>query len=135
MINETPIRIQRSRKHKQVSPNGLPIIYVGRPTMWGNPFRLIGDMIYVDTSHRRKILSPWVLFIDSGGHTAHDVVKMFESMMMDLNSWPVEDAIYKRFRLMRDRILDLHGKNLSCWCSLDCHCHADVLLKLANGKD
>ena len=34
----TPIRIQRSRKHKQVSPNGLPIIYVGRPGKWGNPW-------------------------------------------------------------------------------------------------
>ena len=32
------IRIQRSRQHKQISPNGLPVIYVGRPTKWGNPF-------------------------------------------------------------------------------------------------
>jgi hypothetical protein len=35
-----PIRIQRSRKHKQVSPNGLPIVYVGRPGKFGNPARL-----------------------------------------------------------------------------------------------
>jgi hypothetical protein len=34
------IRIQRSRQHKQISPNGLPIVYVGRPTKWGNPFDL-----------------------------------------------------------------------------------------------
>ena len=34
------IRIQRSRQHKQQSPNGLPIVYVGRPTKWGNPFIL-----------------------------------------------------------------------------------------------
>lgn len=34
-----PVRIQRSRQHKQVSPNGLPIVYVGRPTKYGNPFR------------------------------------------------------------------------------------------------
>lgn len=26
----------------------------------------------------------------------------------------------------------LRGKNLACWCSLDCACHADVLLELAN---
>lgn len=38
-----PIRIQRSRQHKMVSPNGLPIVYVGRPTMWGNPF-VVGEM-------------------------------------------------------------------------------------------
>jgi hypothetical protein len=34
------IRIQRSRKHKQISPNGLPVIYVGRPSKWSNPFEL-----------------------------------------------------------------------------------------------
>lgn len=33
-----PIRIQRSRQHKMVSPNGLPIVYVGRPSKWGNPY-------------------------------------------------------------------------------------------------
>lgn len=34
-----PVRIQRSRQHKQVSPNGLPIVYVGRPSKWGNPYK------------------------------------------------------------------------------------------------
>lgn len=33
-----PVRIQRSRQHKQVSPNGLPIICCSRPSKWGNPF-------------------------------------------------------------------------------------------------
>jgi hypothetical protein len=36
-----PIRIQRSRQKKQVSPNGLPIVYVGRGGRWGNPFRVV----------------------------------------------------------------------------------------------
>lgn len=37
-----PIRIQRKRTKgwKLVSPNGLPVVYVGRGTDWGNPFRL-----------------------------------------------------------------------------------------------
>lgn len=34
-----PIRIQRSRQHKQVSPNGLPIVYVGRRSKYGNPYK------------------------------------------------------------------------------------------------
>lgn len=42
----TPVRIQRSRKHKQVSPNGLPIVYVGRPFKWGNPFKLKGGGLH-----------------------------------------------------------------------------------------
>lgn len=40
----TPIRIQRSRQHKQVSPNGLPIVYCGRGSKWGNPFRVVKCM-------------------------------------------------------------------------------------------
>ena len=35
-----PQRIQRSRQHKMLSPNGLPIVYVGRPSKWGNPFKV-----------------------------------------------------------------------------------------------
>lgn len=35
---QKPVRIQRSRQHKNVSPNGLPIKYVGRPSKWGNPY-------------------------------------------------------------------------------------------------
>lgn len=35
-----PVRIQRSRQRKQVSPNGLPVVYVGRPSKWGNPYKL-----------------------------------------------------------------------------------------------
>ena len=31
------------------------------------------------------------------------------------------------------RIQELRGKNLVCWCRLDQPCHADILLKLANG--
>ncbi len=35
-----PVRVQRSRQEKQSSPNGLEIKYCGRPTKWGNPFRV-----------------------------------------------------------------------------------------------
>lgn len=31
-----------------------------------------------------------------------------------------------------NQIIQLRGKNLSCWCRLDEPCHAEVLLKLAN---
>jgi hypothetical protein len=32
-----------------------------------------------------------------------------------------------------DRVAELRGKNLACWCRLDKPCHADVLLEIANG--
>lgn len=31
-----------------------------------------------------------------------------------------------------DKVKELRGKNLACWCPLDQPCHADVLLDLAN---
>ena len=39
-MSNSPERLQRSRQHKMVSPNGLPIVYVGRPTKWGNPYHI-----------------------------------------------------------------------------------------------
>jgi hypothetical protein len=38
-----PVRIQRKRTKgfnlQAASPNGLPVVYVGRPTKWGNRFK------------------------------------------------------------------------------------------------
>ena len=34
-----------------------------------------------------------------------------------------------------DRVAELRGKNLACWCPLDRPCHADTLLALANTKE
>lgn len=31
-----------------------------------------------------------------------------------------------------DRLRELRGKDLACWCPLDKPCHADVLLEIAN---
>lgn len=106
-----PVRITRSRQHKQVSPNGLPIVYVGRPSKWGNPFKACDG---------------------TGGLSKLEVVQMFRLLMLDLNSYKTEPDVYDKFRLMRDTIKDLRSKNLSCWCKQGEYCHADVLLELAN---
>ena len=121
-------RIQRKRTKGWKMPDNT--IYVGRPTMWGNPFKLIGDMVYVDAGHRRKILSKWVCYYDGGGYDTSDVVKLFRDLLMDLNSHEVEPAIRDKFKLMRDRIQDLKGKDLACFCSLSCQCHANSLIEL-----
>ena len=36
------------------------------------------------------------------------------------------------YRKMLDALPELKGKHLSCWCSLDKPCHADILCELAN---
>ena len=37
------------------------------------------------------------------------------------------------FEELRHLLPELRGKDMACWCPLDApHCHADVLLRLAN---
>lgn len=112
----TPTRIQRSRKYKQTSPNGLPIVYVGRPSKWGNPFKVVEKdgywYVIMDDRHR---MIPF-----------QDKVKALECCV----------DLYKAY-ISREHnrgtlnISSLKGKNLSCWCSKDSPCHADVLIELA----
>lgn len=117
---------------ESIELNGLPAINCARPSRFSNPFRLIGDMIYVDVGHRRKVLDKWVLFYPVGGYKREDVVKLFRDLIMDLDSHTVEDPIRSRFRYMRDRIMDLHEHNLACYCKKGTPCHTDVFLELLN---
>lgn len=97
-----PVRIQRSRQHKQESPNGLPIVYVGRPSKWGNPLKL-----------------PWV----------SDEEAARKTLVLEHEKWLLRGDLKIK---IEDIKKELKGKNLSCWCRLDEPCHADVLLKIAN---
>ncbi len=126
-------RIQRKRSKGFKLPENTTC--VDRTSkLWGNPFRLMGDMVYVDAYHRRKILGRWVCFYDDGGHTIEEVVQLFKDMILDPNSHDVEPEIKKRFELMQERIMELKGRNLACFCSISAGscCHADVLLEIAN---
>jgi hypothetical protein len=91
------------------SPNGLPIVYVGRPSRWGNPFAdVAGDDVV--TFFR------WWL----AGELAAD--------------WDQRNGL----AVQAEAKIALRGKNLACWCPLEdkdgkpVPCHADVLLELAN---
>jgi hypothetical protein len=103
-----PKRIQRSRAKGWRMPEGA--IYVGRPTMWGNPFR-IGERFYVAGP-----IGP-TEWLDS---SREGVVKAFRAW-----TWEHIDYWAAITRCLR-------GKDLACWCRLDQPCHADVLLELAN---
>ena len=127
------MRVQRKRTKGFKMPDG--VVYVGRGSKWGNPFKLLGDMVYFDAGHRRKILSKWVLFYDDGGHTAQDVVSIFRDLIIDPTGGVLIDPeIRTRFIWMKENIHQLAGKKLACWCRLDNCCHADVLIELANKK-
>jgi hypothetical protein len=112
-----PVRIQRSRQHKQVSPNGLPIVYVGRPGKWGNPFSVSGQ-----DGH-------WFVLNDND-----EPLMTFEEKndAIDFCIENYKDYILNEISLGTKNPFELKGKNLSCWCSIGCKCHADILLELAN---
>jgi len=135
-----PVRIQRSRKNKQVSPNGLPIVYVGRGSKFGNPFRIVKYSdgkwaIKTDGSDKCNdiLIKHCHAVYDTRDEAASDAIKCYnfwllpytreEGSMMDFYHSMVE---------IEDAIITLKGKNLSCWCRLDEKCHADFLLELSN---
>jgi hypothetical protein len=78
-------------------------IYVGRPSKFGNPFR--------------------VEDFDS----VNDCVQAYRDWLLPSNNWIALNALRIHFYLK-----DLRGKDLACWCPLDQPCHADILLELAN---
>lgn len=98
----TPKRIQRKRTRGWKMPKGA--VYVGRPTVYGNTFK-VGDK---DLIENRPM-------------TAEDAVKYYE--------WSLA---YAPQEMIDEWKRELAGKDLACWCPLDQPCHADVLLKLVN---
>lgn len=118
-----PARIQRRRQRGWRMPEGA--VYVGRGTRWGNPARVV--------YHK-----------DTGGwHVEHDHsglgVGTFHSDR-EARRYAVEAY---RCHLKSDPELaerarhELAGRDLACWCPLPelgqpDHCHAVVLLEIAN---
>lgn len=123
-----PIRIQRNRQFKNISPNELETVYCGRPTKWGNPIRLIKDHIYIDASYRRKIFDPWVYY--NVGDIS-DVIHLYMKLW-DGTKFQNKDLQYWAYKFQELDLSELKGKNISCWCKDEIACHCDVLLKLAN---
>lgn len=108
-------RVQRSRRKGTTTPQGA--IYVGRPTMWGNPFagRRWG--------HAKSVIlhQNWL-----AGHLG----------ALTLERMGFSPAEIDALGRLRARVLtNLHtlaGRDLACWCPLSSEwCHAETLLRLA----
>lgn len=102
-----PRRIQRKRvKGWKMPPN---TVYVGRPTVYGNPYRVGRD------------------------GTAEQCVAKYrlalEATIRSANMHPRHPLMPFGRPLFFGPLVD---KNLACFCPLDRPCHADVLLELAN---
>jgi hypothetical protein len=119
-----PRRFQRSRVKGWRMPEGA--VYVGRPSQWGNPWRVRrhGDgcegWAVIDCDSR--VVSCW----PARTRDDDDPRTLAHQEAVDL---------YTEQRLAsisRETIVEtLAGRDLVCWCPLDVPCHADVLLEIA----
>ena len=99
-----PKRVQLKRtKGWQMPPN---TVKVDRTTPWGNPWP-------VDEYGPLGRRAP-----DAEGAVGLFAAMLHDDEMRTAASYPTD-------------LSPLRGKNLACWCSGP-HCHADVLLELAN---
>lgn len=110
-----PERIQlRRTKGWRMPPN---TVVVSRPSKWGNPF-IVQPILPND--------DPLTLQMDA----AAGVCFSPEAAVARYKGW-----LKVRPELKRKVKAELRGKNLACWCPPGQPCHADVLFKIANGKE
>lgn len=114
----TPRRIQRSRAKGWKMPEGA--VYVGRPSLFGNPF--ICDDPAVAVEAFRRFLSGGTQSFEMGPGKLQYAPNAHENALH--HGWP---------EWARGALHELRGHDLACWCAVDKPCHADVLLELANG--
>lgn len=102
-------RIQRERKKGWTMPKGA--MYVGRPTLYGNPF-VVGQFV--------RPAGPQT-------HPLNDEVLVTHANCLVLFEW------WARQMLVKDpNWLDPLKKAtaLACWCPLWRDCHVDIIIKL-----
>ena len=96
-------------------------VYVGRPTRWGNPFR-VG--VYSDSRSECVEMFRWCI---SEFPVPQDRIAHWREVGGDVGCL----ICLAKGRIM-PQVEYLIGKDLVCWCPLDQECHGDVLLELAN---
>lgn len=112
-----PRRLQRSRRKGSITPEGAR--YVGRPTLYGNPFR--SDRF----GHARSVIL----------HRDWLAGRISALRLERLGFCPGEiDTLERRRARLLERLPELAGIDLQCWCPLTTKwCHAETLLAMANG--
>lgn len=130
-----PKRLQRSRKRGWRKPENAVI--VDRTSRWGNPFKLVGDQIYINASHRRKILDPWVWLCLGDEEKLLSLYKMVVTGAAEKVDFRVvvdslDDISHWVEHFQKQDLSELKGKDLICFCALDKPCHADVLIEVVS---
>lgn len=126
-----PHRIQRSRAKGWRMPEGA--IYVGRPTMWGNPWIEgrpgachVGLRFLLPHSlDATQVVDAFAMWLRDG-----DMPSALRPPHMSGRDFGV--AMGARRDAILSALPSLAGRSLACWCPPICPCHADVLLEMAN---
>jgi len=135
MTTRASKEIQRMRSKGWQSPPHT--VYVGRPSMWGNPF-IVRPSLYKNK---------WIVLFEETPLSEHktkleaqtEAVRLFEKWFDDSIA-EIGTELYefrkrygwKGFQLAAVAPALLHGKNLSCWCKLNEPCHRKIILRYAN---
>lgn len=116
-----PERIQRKRTAGWRMPEGA--VYVGRPTIWGNPFA-VGAEVQVS-------VGSLVAIVRTTPALAVDCYRdLIEGRLSYQGMTHPDDRAYVDG--WHEALARLRGRDLACWCPLNQPCHADVLLEVAN---
>jgi uncharacterized protein DUF4326 len=107
--------------------------YVGRPGPWGNPFHV--DRLSTGMWRLWPAPGPFELFAskDAAVNAAVSAYAAWLRSEVGPNYFSVDSGTYSRDWVTQHAAARLGGRDLACWCRLDQPCHADVLLRLANG--
>lgn len=134
----TPTRIQRRRLKGWRAPAGA--VYVGRGTRWGNPCTQV-RMPALDGSEWEREGR-----IGKTSGERHAFVHPDKSVTWHLVQDATREQATEMYRWWLEQFpslaeaarTELAGRDLMCWCPLPApgqpdHCHAAVLLEIANG--
>lgn len=115
----SPHRIQRKRTNGWHPPAG--VVYVGRPTKFGNPF---APMVIPGwaTASRQYAVDDFRAWLRDPQRNSRNTSGGFDTE---------EESVAARDRLI-GALPSLRGKDVMCYCHVGQPCHADVLLELAN---
>lgn len=142
MTSDVPVRIQRRRTRGWRMPPGA--VYVGRPTIFGNPWSMQDAAGYEVPVERRRawLVAKYREELEHGGLMSD------WSAVVSEKRWDEMDALFERLapfeyddlggikvRSIKPlfRYLLRDATALACWCPLSEPCHADVLIELLEG--
>lgn len=132
-----PRRIQRRRIAGWRMPDGCR--FVGRPTVFGNPFKVFPPIRGHDQFSVCDIDGRTVYALTSSKADAHAYSVLLYRSWLTTGTLtgagarkPMRGHWWQRAEILR-HLPELRGRDLCCWCAPEFACHIDVLLDLANG--